>query len=46
MVTLDEIYHKIILVTLNQPYLIIKELVFKGTEMVGLKGGGGVSKTD
>ena len=27
----------------NQPYLIIKELVLKGTEMAG---GGGVSKTD
>ena len=40
MVYLDEIYHKIILVTFNQPYLIIKELVLKGTEMVG-----GVSKT-
>ena len=30
-------YHKIILFTLNQPYLIIKELVLKGREM----GGGG-----
>ena len=44
MVLLDEIYHKIILVTLNQPYLIIKESVLKGTEMGD--GGGGVSKTD
>ena len=35
MVQLDEIYHKIILVTLNQPYLIIKELVLKGKEMLG-----------
>ena len=42
MVSLDEIYHIIIiLVTLNQPYLMIKELVFKGTEKVGV-----VSKTD
>ena len=39
---MDEIYHKIILVTLNQSYLIINELVLKGTEM----GGGGVSQTD
>ena len=30
------------IVTLNQPYLIIKELVLKGTEMGG---GGGVSRT-
>ena len=43
---MDEIYHKIILVTLNQPYLIIKELVLKGAEMVAGGGGGGVSKTD
>ena len=42
MVLLNEIYHKIVMVTLNQPYLIIKELVLKGTEM----GGGGISKTD
>ena len=35
MVQLDEIYHKIILVTLNQSYLIINELVLKGTEMGG-----------
>ena len=41
MVELDEIYHKMILVTLNQPYLIIKELVLKGTEMVCVCGGGG-----
>ena len=34
-----------ILVTLNQPYLIIKESVLKGTEMV-VVGGGGVRKTD
>ena len=39
---MDEIYHKLILATLNQPNLIIKELVLKGTEMVG--GGGGVVK--
>ena len=32
------IYHKILLITLNQPYLIIKELNLKGTEMV--EGGG------
>ena len=32
------IYHKIVLITLNQPYLIIKELNLKGTEMV--EGGG------
>ena len=37
MVYLDEIYHKIIYVTLNQPYLITKELILKGTEMVGGK---------
>ena len=42
MVYLDEIYHKMILVTLNKPYLIIKELVLKRTEV----GGGGLSKTD
>ena len=40
MVLLDEIYHKIVLVTLNQPYLIMKELVLKGTEMVVVGGGG------
>ena len=34
MVQLHEIYHKIILVTFNQPYLKIKELVLKGTEVV------------
>ena len=39
IVQLDEMYHKIILATLNQPYLIIKEIVLKGTDM-------GVSKTD
>ena len=44
IVLLDEIYHKIILVALNQPYLIIKEFVLKGTEMVCVWGGG-VSKT-
>ena len=40
MVLLDGICHKIILVSLNLPYLIIKELVLKGTEMVGGGGGG------
>ena len=39
IVELDEIYHKMILVTLNQPYLIIEELDLKGRKW------GGVSKT-
>ena len=38
---MDGIYNKIILVTLNQPFLIIKELVLKGKEMVV-----GLSKID
>ena len=36
---MDEKYYKIILVTLNKPYLIFKELVLKGTEMLGRGGG-------
>ena len=39
MVSLDEIYHEMILVTLNEPYLSIKRDRKGG-------GGGGVSKTD
>ena len=49
MIQFDEIHHKIILVSSNEPYLIIKDLVLKENEMVvvwGGGGGGGVSKTD
>ena len=37
MVKMDGTNHKIIFVTLNQPYLIIKELVLKGMDRGGDK---------